>query len=94
MPGIAGSHSKQETTVERHVSSEVQNVSVALGKSSSQLVALPLFNPSSNRVFNEMEHDAPLNDGRIENVQNCDNESRDIFAPTVHSEVVKNKFAA
>ncbi|EJD74912.1 SRC8 protein [Loa loa] len=87
MPGIAGSPSKRENSVEPHILSEAQNVSSVSEKSTPQLVKLPLFNPSPNKTFSGVERYAPHNDGRNEDVLNWDNEIRSNFTPlSVHSE--------
>lgn len=94
MPGVAQASSKRETSIEPHVSSMTENVSAVLEKSPSQPVKLPLFNPSSNKIFNEMERHAMHSNERNEDIQNCKDESRDNFALlSVHSEVMLPYFS-
>ncbi|VIO94260.1 Src substrate cortactin, putative [Brugia malayi] len=81
MPGIAGSPAKRETSIELH-----KNI-VTSENSPPQPVKLPLFNLSSNKLFNGMERYAPHNVERSENVQNWNNELQNNFAHlSAHSE--------
>lgn len=92
MPGLAGSPSKREISIEPHAFSETENVS-AIPENSSQPVKLPLFNPSSNKIFNGMEHHGPQHDEGNGDVQNCDNELRtNSVRSSGHSKVVKKRF--
>ncbi|OZC11288.1 hypothetical protein X798_01704 [Onchocerca flexuosa] len=88
MPGVAQAPSKREISIEPHISSTTENVSAVLEKSPSHPVKLPLFNPSSNKIFNEMERHVIHNNERNEDIQNCKDKSRDNFAPlSIHSEI-------
>lgn len=93
MPGIAASPSKRETLTEPHISSEMGNVPAVLEKFPPQPVKLPLFNPSSDKIFNGTERHTPHNDGRIEDIQNWNNELQNNFASlSIHLEVIEEGF--
>ncbi|KAL3994625.1 Repeat in HS1/Cortactin family protein [Acanthocheilonema viteae] len=88
MPGIVGSPSKYETSIESHVFSETENVSATSEKSPPQPVKLPLLNPPSNKIFNGMERHASHRDEKNEDIQNWNNELRNNFESiSVHPEI-------
>ncbi|MCP9261872.1 Src substrate cortactin [Dirofilaria immitis] len=86
MPGVAQSSSKRGISFESHILSMTENA--VLEKSASHPVKLPVFNPSSTKLCNRIEHHATYSNEKTENVQNCENKSRNNSAfLSVHSEI-------